>query len=148
MADLVVTPDGIGYKRRNPWGVFLLGFVTVGIYTLVWWYKINNELRNNGQRNDPTLALLALSLGAIVIVPLFVSYYRTADRIRQAQETTGASHRMVPWLGLVLVLLISGFAVVYYQSQLNKAWDALAAAGASGPASLTTVPLAHQAPAE
>ena len=130
MADLVVTPDGIGYKRRNPWGVFLLTLVTLGIYSLVWWYKINNELKNNGQRNDPTVALLALVLGWIIIVPPFVTYYRTADRIRQAQEATGASERMIPWLGLVLWVLINGFVVVYYQSQLNKAWDALAAAGA------------------
>ena len=60
----------------------------------------------------------------IIIVPPFVTYYRTADRIRQAQEATGASERMLPWLGLVLWVLINGFSAVYYQSQLNKAWDA------------------------
>ena len=132
MADLVVTPDGIGYKRRNPWGVWLLSLVTLGIYHLVWYYKINNELRNNGQQNDPALALLAVGLGWIVIVPLFVSLYRTADRIRQAQEATSASERIIPWLALLLnfVNLIASVGPVYYQSQLNKAWDALAAAGA------------------
>jgi hypothetical protein len=130
MADLVVTPDGIGYKRRNPWGVFLLSIVTLGVYFFVWWYKINNELRNNGQRNDPTVALLAVTIGAVIIIPPYVSYYRTADRIRQAQEATGASERILPWLGIVLSFLIGPFVFVYYQSQLNKAWDALAAAGA------------------
>ena len=39
MADLV-TVEGIGYKRRNPWGVFGLSLVTIGIYYVVWWYKI------------------------------------------------------------------------------------------------------------
>jgi hypothetical protein len=96
----------------------------------VWWYKINNELKNNGQENNPTVALLALLLGWIIIVPPFVTYYRTADRIRQAQEATGASERIIPVLGLVLWIVISTFTAVYYQSQLNKAWDALAAAGA------------------
>jgi drug/metabolite transporter (DMT)-like permease len=130
MADLVVTPDGIGYKRRNPWGVFLLGLVTFGVYFFVWWYKINNELRNNGQQNDPTVALLAVLLGWVIIVPPFVSYYRTAERILHAQEATGASERIIPVLALVLWVVVSPFAAVYYQSQLNKAWDALAQAGA------------------
>lgn len=130
MADLVVTPDGIRYKRRNPWGVLGLSIVTLGVYFLVWWYKINNELRNNGQSNDPTVALLAVTLGAVVIVPPYVSYYRTAGRILRAQEATGASERIIPWLALLLAFLIGPFVFVYYQSQLNKAWDALAAAGA------------------
>jgi hypothetical protein len=132
MADLVVTPDGIGYKRRNPWGVWLLSLITLGIYHAVWYYKINNELRNNGQVNDPTVALLAVTLGWLVIVPPFVSLYRTADRIKRAQEVTEAAERIIPWLALLLnfVELIASVGPVYYQSQLNKAWDALAAAGA------------------
>lgn len=130
MADLVVTSDGIGYKRRNPWGVLLLSFVTLGIYFFVWWYKINNELKNIGIKSDPTMSTLAVTLGAIVVVPVLVSYYKTADRIRQAQEKAGASERMIPILGFILWLVISTFTAVYYQSQLNKAWDALAAAGA------------------
>ena len=130
MADLVVTPDGIGYKRRNPWGVFLLTMVTIGIYGIVWYYKVNNELRNYGVQNDPAVATLAITLGGILIVPPFVSYYKTAARIQTAQERAGASERMIPVLGLVLTLVIGTFALVYYQSQINKAWDALAAAGA------------------
>lgn len=85
MADLVVR-DGIGYKRRNPWGVFLLSLVTLGIYWVVWWYKINNELQNYGVDNDPGVATLAIPLGGFIIVPPFVSSYRTADRIRTAQN--------------------------------------------------------------
>lgn len=132
MADLVVTPDGIGYKRRNPWGVWLLTIVTLGVFQAVWWYKINNELRNHGQRNDPTVALLALLLGWVVIIPFFVTIYRTADRIRQAQEAAPATERMIPVVGLVLMLinLIAPAGLPYYQSQLNKAWDALVASGA------------------
>lgn len=132
MADLVVAPSGIAFKRRNPWGVWLLTIVTLGVYQAVWWYKINNELKNHGQENNPTVALLALVLGWIVIVPVFVTIYRTADRIRQAQEAAGATERIIPIVGLVLFLvnLIAPIALPYYQSQLNKAWDALAAAGA------------------
>jgi hypothetical protein len=130
MADLVVTPDGIGYKRRNPWGVFLLTFITLGIYGVVWYYKINNELKNYGVPNDPTVATLAITLGSIIVVPPFVSYFRTAGRIRTAQENSGATERMVPVLALVLTFVIGTFVVVYYQSQINKVWDAFASQGA------------------
>jgi uncharacterized protein YacL len=129
MADLVVQ-NGIGYKRRNPWGVFLLSLVTIGIYYVVWWYKINNELKNYGIENDPLVATLAITIGGFIIVPPFVSIYKTADRIRQGQEKAGATERMVPILGLILFLVISSFTVVYYQSQINKIWDALAEQGA------------------
>jgi drug/metabolite transporter (DMT)-like permease len=125
MADLVVV-DGIGYKRRNPWGVFLLSFVTLGVYFFVWWYKINNELRHYGIPNEPARAVLAVTLGALIIVPPFVSIYNTADRISQAQKKSGAEERLIPVLGLLLFLVIEGFTVVYYQSQINKVWDQLA----------------------
>jgi hypothetical protein len=129
VADLVVQ-NGIGYKRRNPWGVFLLTFVTIGVYYYVWYYKINNELNHYGVENNPTTAVLAVLLGPIIIVPPFVSLYKTADRIKQAQERSNASERIIPVLALLLHIVVSAFALPYYQSQLNKVWDALAAQGA------------------
>jgi hypothetical protein len=131
MADLVVR-DGIGYKRRNPWGVFGLTIVTLGVYYAVWYYKINNELKNYGVDNNPTTALLAILVGWVVIIPPFVSLYRTADRIRQAQERSGAATRIIPWVGLIamLVQLLAPIGLPYYQTELNKVWDALANGGA------------------
>jgi|SRR5581483_5252727 len=131
MADLVVK-DGIGYKRRNPWGVWGLTIVTLGVYEGVWYYRINNELKNYGVENNPTTALLALALGWIVIVPFFVTLYRTADRIRQAQERSAAATRIIPLVALALtfVHVVAPFALPYYQSELNKVWDALADQGA------------------
>ena len=129
MADLVVK-DGIGYKRRNPWGVVGLSFLTLGVYFFVWYYKINNELNNYGIQNNPTNALLAVTIGIFIIVPPFVSEYNTADRILKAQEKAEAKERMIPVLGLVLAIFVGGFHAAYYQSQLNKVWDAEAERGA------------------
>ena len=129
MADLV-TVEGIGYKRRNPWGVFGLSLLTIGVYYVVWWYKINNEMRNYGIANSPAKATLAISLGAFIIVPPFVSMFNTADRIKQAQEKAGATERMEPVLAILLFIVVGLFAPPYYQSQLNKAWDALVEQGA------------------
>jgi uncharacterized membrane protein len=129
VADLVVS-NGIGFKRRNPWGVVVLSIVTIGIYFFVWYYKINNELRNYGIENSPATATLAVTLGGFLIVPPFVSYYKTADRILQAQNRANTTEKMIPVLALLLEIVVSVFAAAYYQSQLNKAWDALAASGA------------------
>lgn len=129
MADLV-TVEGIGYKRRNPWGVFGLSLLTIGIYYVVWWYKINNEMRNYGIANSPAKATLAITLGGFVLVPPFVSVYNTADRIKQAQEKAGAKERMQPVLAILLFIVVGLFAPPFYQSQLNKVWDALVEQGA------------------
>ena len=129
MADLVVKNE-VGYMRRNPWGVFGLSVITLGIYWGVWYYKTNNHLRNYGIDNNPARAVLAITLGAFVIVPPFVSYYNTAERIRQAQEKAGASERINPVLALLLLIVVGVFALPYYQSQVNKVWDAEAGRGA------------------
>ncbi len=76
------------------------------------------------------VATLAVSLGGFILVPPFVSFYKTADRILKTQEQAGASERIAPILGLLLYIVVSIFSLPYYQSQLNKAWDALAAEGA------------------
>jgi drug/metabolite transporter (DMT)-like permease len=129
VADAVVV-NGIYYKRRNPWGVFGLSIITLGIYAIVWYYKINNELRNYGIENRPGIATLAVTLGAVLLVPPFVSYYKSADRILQAQKRAQSEERIIPVLALLLILVVSVFALPYYQSQLNKVWDAEAEKGA------------------
>jgi fatty acid desaturase len=128
VADLVVK-DGIGYKRRNPWGVVGLSLITLGFYRIVWYYKINNEMRNYGIEVNPPMATLAVTLGGLLIIPFLVSYYKTADRVLQAQIKADATGRMIPVLALLLAIFLSLFAPVYYQSQLNKVWDAEAARG-------------------
>lgn len=128
MAELVVL-NGVGFKRRNPWGVFALTIVTLGIYYVVWWYKINNEMRNAGTSNDPLVATLAVTLGGILVIPPIVSAYKTADRIKQTQERQQATDRMAPVLALVMLFVVGPFALPYYQSQLNKAWDAMTVVG-------------------
>jgi drug/metabolite transporter (DMT)-like permease len=129
VADLVVR-DGVGYKRRNPWGVFGLSIITFGVYFFVWWYKINNELNNYGVTNDPTKAVLAMTIGWIIIVPPLVSTYNTADRILKAQQKADASERMISVLALLLSIVVGLFSTPYFQSQLNKVWDAEATKGA------------------
>jgi hypothetical protein len=108
--------------------VFIWSLVTFGIYYLVWYYKINRELRDaSGIAVSPVVALLAISLGWIIIVPPFVSWYRTFERIAQAQRQAGVTSEASPVLGFILYVIAVFFLpveVIYAQDELNKAWRA------------------------
>jgi Domain of unknown function (DUF4234) len=114
-------------KTRNIWLVWLVWpFITLGIYHLVWWYKINREARDFDEniKVEPLLSLLALVPGAVIIIPPFVSVYRTGERIGQMQEDAGMGRSCNGWIGLVLSFFLSLHAL-YYQSELNHIWARL-----------------------
>jgi Domain of unknown function (DUF4234) len=119
-------------KIRNPFGVFVLAIVTLGIYYCVWYYKINRELRDAaGIDVDPLVAVLAITIGWVIIVPPFVSWYRTFQRIQQAQQQAGVTSEASPILGFILYIIALYFLPVellYAQDELNKLWHAPAAA--------------------
>ena len=69
----VVPVGGGSAKLRNPWVVFLLILVTLGIYYLVWYYKTNRELVDYGVGDSPGLSLVAITLGGFLIVPPFAT---------------------------------------------------------------------------
>jgi uncharacterized membrane protein HdeD (DUF308 family) len=114
-------------KTRNIFLVWLVWpFITLGIYHLVWWYKINREARDFDERIEvsPVLSLLAILIGWIIIVPPFVSVYRTGVRIGQMQQAAGMETTCNGWIGLILSFL-AGLHSLYYQSELNQIWDRL-----------------------
>ncbi len=119
---------GTTVKIRNPFLVFLWSFVTLGIYYLVWYYKINRELRDAcGIDVSPGVALIAITLGWLVIVPPFVSWYRTFIRIAEAQRAAGVTSEANPVLGFILFVIavfLLPVEVVYAQDELNKIWRA------------------------
>src|SRR3954463_8924263 len=132
--ELLIGPSRARVKLRSPWAVALLPFITLGIYHLVWWYRVNRELRDVGHGNgvdlgqSPTSSLLALFPGAPFIIPPFVSYWRGTYRIVGAARLTG-TEPVNGWIALVLFIVIQPAYWAYLQSSLNKAW----AAAARGP---------------
>lgn len=119
-------------KIRNPWAAALLPFVTFGIYHLVWWYRINRELRDYGRASghdlgqSPTNSLLALFPGGFVIVPPLVSYWRGTKRVQQAAQIGGVEP-VNGWMALILYLVIAPAFYAYLQVTLNNLWRAEAA---------------------
>lgn len=118
-------PTGLAMKRRNPVTAWLLWpLLTLGIYHLVWYYKIHREMAEfDRRRTIPVVGpmLVLLLLGWTVIAPL-VSYYNAGDRIRNAQRAAGIPATCSPVVGLLLSFL-AGANIVYYQVELNKIVD-------------------------
>lgn len=128
MGDTVGTSgQGVTGKPRNIVLVWLVWpLITLGIYHLYWWYKINEEAGRFDSRIEvsPVVSLLALFPGAIIIVPPFVTVWRTADRIRAMQRAAGMAPDCLPVLGIVL-MFVFGLYSLYYQLKLNEIWAAL-----------------------
>lgn len=125
MAELV-TIDGQQYKKRDPLGVLGLSLITLGIYWLYWYYKANDEIRKYEKDDSvrPGIALLAVTLGWLIIVPPFLSVYNTSKHIVRMQEKVGVSQTLSPALNIVLLIVIGIAVGLYSQEHLNKVWDA------------------------
>jgi hypothetical protein len=133
-------------KTRNIFLVWLIWpLITLGIYHFVWWYKINREARDfdDNIKVEPMLSLLAILIGWVIIVPPFVSIYRTGDRIGKMQDDAGMDVSCSGLLGLVLSFL-AGLHSLYYQYELNRIWARL---GNPQEGSLVALPVAAVAPA-
>ena len=130
-------PSGARAKVRSEGMVALWSFLTLGIvYPVVWYYKINREMRDFGRahgdddlaKTNPVLSILAVTIGWLaLLIPPIVSFVKTTGRIRRMQRACN-----VPltegWLVGVLAVFgfLIGFASIivppYVQSGLNKVW--------------------------
>ena len=119
-------------KLRSPWAAALLPFITLGIYHLVWWYRINRELRDYGQAKgydlgqSPTNSTLALFPGGLIIVPALITYWRGTKRVQGAARVAG-QEPVNGWIALVLYFLLAPALWAYIQVSLNSVWRAEAA---------------------
>ena len=128
-------PSGARAKVRDEGLVVLWHILTFGIYNWVWYYRINREMRDFGRAHgdqkladsNPVLSILAVTIGALLIAPPFVSYWKCTGRIRRMQRlcsiapvngwVIGASY-VAGWLILLTWLVIPP----YVQDGLNKVW--------------------------
>ena len=120
-----VTIEGQSYLKRNPLGVIGLAVITLGIYGLYWYYKVNEEIQRY-TRDDtisPSRSLLAVIPGAILIVPPFIAYYNTANHIVDMQQRRGMASQISPALVVVIALVIWFGMPGYVQEHLNRVWD-------------------------
>jgi Domain of unknown function (DUF4234) len=125
-------------KIRSPWAAALLPFVTFGIYHLVWWYRINRELRDYGRAKgydlgqNPTNSLLALFPGGLIVVPALITYWRGTERVQGASRIAGREP-VSGWIALILYIILAPGYWAYLQTSLNDLWRLEAEPGAGQP---------------
>jgi Domain of unknown function (DUF4234) len=127
-----IAGTGASAKIRSPFAPALLPFITFAIYLAFWWYYINRELRDYGRAKgtdelgtSPGKSVLAITLGALIIVPAILSVINTFQRMQKAQRLAGVEV-LNGWIGLVLYLVISPAFFGYMQVGLNNVWGAQA----------------------
>ncbi|WP_129841923.1 DUF4234 domain-containing protein [Streptomyces sp. RFCAC02] len=122
------TSPGMGraMRQRNVFAAWIgLPIITLGVYVLVWQYKINKELAQFDRRIvvSPGLSTLAIFPGVFLLyIPLFVAVYNTGKRVAQAQRAAGMAATCSPAIAAILVVVLSSYRL-YIQSEINKIHD-------------------------
>ena len=123
-------------KLRHPLGIIGLMLITLGIYFWFWWYYVNREMRDFGESRgtdecgtSPGTSLLAVTLGAFIIVPPFVSIFKGFNRMNAANRLAGSGENMEAAIGLIVWIFIAPVGIFFFQYYLNKAWHAMAGGG-------------------
>jgi hypothetical protein len=130
MAQEVQIPGaGTTAKIRSVWAPALLPYVTFVIYLFFWWYYINREMADYGKAkgsnelgDSPGKSVLAITLGALIIVPAILSNINTFKRVQAAQRLSGVEP-LNGWIGLALYVVLSPAFYAYMQSGLNSVWQ-------------------------
>ena len=69
--------------------------------------------------------MLAITLGALIIVPAIWSTVTTFKRVQAAQKLAGIEP-LNGWIGLILYVVLSPAFYAYMQSGLNNLWRTVA----------------------
>ncbi len=120
-------------KIRNPVHVLAFDVVTLGVYGIVWYYKVNRELALLGRvrhttalGENPKNSLLALFPGLLIVVPTVVSMLNMVKRLRAAQGMAGipeADQVSAP-PAFLLLFFLAPVGTWYFQKRLNNVWRA------------------------
>jgi hypothetical protein len=130
--DVPIQGAGSTAKVRSPVWVSVLALITLGIYTVFWWYFIHRELRDYGRAKgthelgtSPGKSVLAVTLGALIIVPAIIGIVNGFKRVQAAQRMNGLEP-INGWIGLILIVVVFPAFYGYMQSGLNPVWRAQA----------------------
>ena len=112
-------PRGIGFA-------ILIFIVTLGLYSLYWVFKTQDEVKNHsGQGVGGVLGLV------IYIVVSIVSWFLIPSEVGKMYKQDGRVAPFSGWTGLWLLLPIIGAFVwfIKIQGALNRYWESKSTAG-------------------
>jgi hypothetical protein len=114
--------------KQGAWGLWWLCYVTIGIYSIIWFQRTNRELCALLNRPVP-----ANGQWWSQFVPFFGAMSRraTARRLNEAHEMLGSPTRVAPWTFSTWSLWWFGSHTRYLQRRLNILHDVHAASSAA-----------------
>jgi hypothetical protein len=117
---------GANVKQQSLWAWLGLVIITLGIYQLFWYYRVNRETKDVGAAwGDAELGASSPGMSALAMfIPIanLVSFHRTGRRIQRVQSLTGrpADYSMgIHWV----LLVFTGLWPLYSQHSLNAVWQ-------------------------
>ncbi len=108
-------------KIEKPEIVLILGFVTCGIYPLIWMWQRTKEINTylGEQRINPMFVFPGCICFPVVLYAMFLLVKSLPD----LQKKAGVEAKDEFVLFLVLFLLISPVGMYMYQQKLNEIWS-------------------------
>lgn len=110
----------MGAGPKNPIVVAVLGFVTCGIYAIIWYYQtivaVNKYLGK--QAVSPILLIVSIICGPV----MFYLNYLMGEAMMQAQAKAGLPVEDKKVIYLILALFFPAYAFIL-QTDLNALWE-------------------------
>jgi hypothetical protein len=114
-------------RMRSPLVTALLSLIP--FYWLYWYFAVNNEMSKLGEvrstdelGTSPTMSLIAVTLGVVLIVPPIISIWNTANRVNQTQHMSGEQVGLSKVLATIVTVLLFPVGAAMMQASLNHAW--------------------------
>ncbi len=106
-------------KQRKAWLVGLLGICTLFVYSAIWWYKFQSDLKNETNRGYMPIGHLMIMLMPVVNI---IYYFVWICQVDGKLVFLGAPKGNRAWLYVILSLIGLGFIVVFpmIQSKANN----------------------------
>jgi uncharacterized membrane protein len=110
-------PVGPTGKERNPIMVLVLASVTCGIYGLIQFYAMLNELKEFRQKDDfnPLTSFIMLFVPVLGLIEMWKTGERVADAKRMAGVPNPTSTNPI------LYILLAAY---FFPADLNEVWRA------------------------
>lgn len=107
-------------KTRSPWAVWWLSYLTIGVYYLVWYVKLNRELAR-AAGPDVRVGSFGLWFSQCVPIAAWISLAHTASRLGTAQRRAGTAPTASGGM-TILSSMWFGSQTRYLQRRANQLW--------------------------
>jgi hypothetical protein len=106
---------------RNGLMVLLYGVASCGIYQMIWFVSVCNEMKAYLGREEPNwLKVLGLGIVTCGIYALYWQFAVAGQLIQEMQQRAGLPNPTNPGI----LLLVPYYNVMVMQEELNKVWQA------------------------